>query len=202
VNNYNREIFEKILNLQPVSWVNTKKQKADEALLDIDLGYDDILDAEKRLERFAPLIKRLFPETEDGIIESPLVQIPKMKERIQEKYEKNIKGSMFLKCDSHLKVAGSIKARGGIYEVLKYAESIAIDNNLLKIGDDYSKLGEREYKDFFSEYKIAVGSTGNLGLSIGIISAAIGFSVTVHMSRDAKEWKKKLLRERGAIVIE
>jgi len=30
----------------------------------------DIEDAEKRLQRFAPAIKELFPETNDGIIES------------------------------------------------------------------------------------------------------------------------------------
>ncbi|MBP2663206.1 MAG: D-serine ammonia-lyase [Firmicutes bacterium] len=38
------------------------------------LGMVDIDDAEARLDRFAPLIKKLFPETEkaNGIIESPL----------------------------------------------------------------------------------------------------------------------------------
>ena len=41
----------------------------------------DIEDAEKRLARFAPYIKKAFPETEstDGVIESPLVEISRMK---------------------------------------------------------------------------------------------------------------------------
>ncbi|MBM7558415.1 D-serine ammonia-lyase [Marinitoga litoralis] len=192
--------LEKIKKLKPVLWVNPNKINSKQALEKIDMKYDDILDAEERLKRFAPLIKKLFPETIDGIIESPLVEINNMKKELDKLYNYKLDGKLLLKCDNYLKVAGSIKARGGIYEVLKHAEKIAIDNNIIKLEDDYSILSD--YKDLFSKYKIAVGSTGNLGLSIGIISSALGFQVDVHMSNDAKEWKKEILRSKGVNVIE
>lgn len=201
MNKYNN-VLNDVIRLRPVLWENVSKEQSGAALQEIDLKYDDILDAEERLLRFAPLVKRLFPETKDGIIESELKEIPFMKKDLENRYHKQVNGRLFLKCDSHLKIAGSIKARGGIYEVLKHAEKLAISNGMLNTQEDYSKLGDDDFKKFFSSYKIAVGSTGNLGLSIGIMSASLGFQVTVHMSRDAKQWKKELLRKKGARVIE
>lgn len=198
----NKKVLNDLAQLRPVVWMNPKKIHSNTALKKIELKYEDILDAEERLIRFAPLIKKLFPETVDGIIESELVELPSMKREIEGKYNKDIKGRFFLKCDNYLKIAGSIKARGGIYEVLKHAEELALSRGLLSVQNDYSKLSDDVFRDFFSNYKIAVGSTGNLGLSIGIMAASLGFQVTVHMSRDAKQWKKDLLRSRGAIVIE
>lgn len=59
--------------------------------------------------------------------------------------------------------------------MLTHAEKLALEAGLLTTADDYRKLLTPEFKQFFSQFSIAVGSTGNLGMSIGIMSARIGF---------------------------
>lgn len=189
---------------KPVGWINPRLVSMKELPKDLAVTVEDIDDAEARLERFAPYIMKQFPETEKdgGLIESPFVEIPKMKELLKERHGCELAGRLYLKEDSQLAIAGSIKARGGIYEILKYAETLAIENGLLKTTDDYSILASQEFVDFFGRYTIQVGSTGNLGLGIGIISAKLGFKVIVHMSHDARQWKKDLLRSKGVTVKE
>lgn len=125
-----------------------------------------------------------------------------MKQALTEKYHQTFQGDLYLKCDNLLPIAGSIKARGGIYEILKYAETLVTENGMLLFDDNYQVLSEPRFKKFFGQYTIGVGSTGNLALSIGIISAKMGFNVIVYMSADAKQWKKDLLREKGVEVVE
>ena len=182
---------------EEVFWRNPKCGAAPilDALTDADID-----DAEARLARFAPFLRRRYPETEpwQGLIESPLREIPDMLRAM----DCGLTGRLFLKMDSHLAIAGSVKARGGIYEVLKHAEELALAGGLLREGDSYEIFDSDEMRAFLSGYTVQVGSTGNLGLSIGIMSAALGFRVVVHMSQDAKEWKKALLRKNGVTVVE
>ena len=189
--------------LKETFWLNDRK--VPEAQQNItELHPDQIKDASDRLLRFAPYLKKVFPELEEtnGIIESELREIPSMKEFLKRVYGAEIEGRLMLKMDSDLPVSGSVKARGGIYEVLKHAEDLALAAGKLKETDDYSILAESEFVKFFGQYTVQVGSTGNLGMSIGIMSAKLGFHVIVHMSADAKQWKKELLRSRGVEVIE
>ncbi len=215
-------LFEKLSRQEEILWINDKYLPFDmtDGLSQLVVSEEDMIDAQARLERFAPFIKACFPETEatNGIIESPLQKIPKMQKALGEYGQKELcrnlnemseepentvlPGQLLLKMNSHLAVAGSIKARGGIYEVLKHAEELAQETGKLNLTDDYSVLNSQEWKDFFGQYTVQVGSTGNLGLSIGISSAAVGFRVKVHMSADAKQWKKDLLRSKGVEVIE
>lgn len=190
--------------LNEILWINNKKESFESAIKASSIGISNIEDAEKRLVRFSSFIKLAFPETieADGIIESPLQEISSMKKSLEDDFSVSIPGSMYLKCDSHLPVSGSIKARGGIYAVLKHAEDLALDAGILNIDDDYACFASEKFKNFFSQYAISVSSTGNLGLSIGIISAVLGFRVTVHMSKDARKWKKDMLRSKGVTVKE
>lgn len=78
-----------------------------------------------------------------------------MQKRLEKEYQQPISGQLLLKKDSHLPISGSIKARGGIYEVLAHAEKLALEAGLLTLDDDYSKLLSPEFKQFFSQYSIA-----------------------------------------------
>lgn len=197
-------LVQSLIALEPVTWFNPNTTTLAAGLPYVGLDNNNVVDASARLTRFAPYMCEAFPETRtsNGILESDIAAIPAMQATLNQRYGVEVTGRLLLKKDSHLPISGSIKARGGIYEVLTHAEQLAIKAGLLREEDDYRKLFSDEFRQFFSQYSIAVGSTGNLGMSIGIMSAKLGFTVTVHMSADAREWKKRKLREHGAIVVE
>lgn len=183
---------------RPVLW--TRPDQAAPAAA-APYGMADVRAAHDRFVRFAPLLAQLFPELEaaGGVIESPLLAAPAMQAALG---LPDTAGRLWLKADHALPVAGSIKARGGIHEVLEFTENLALAQGLIAPGDDYRQLGTPAARACFAQYQVAVGSTGNLGLSIGVIASALGFRAAVHMSADAKEWKKARLRARGVEVVE
>lgn len=198
---FDAPLVQKLRREEELVWINPDLESWIPGTPLQGLSAEDIADAARRLERFAPFLMECFPETANtgGIIESPLVPIPRMQAHMTQKYGQ-LPGKLLLKLDSHLPIAGSVKARGGIYEVLKHTEELAMEAGLLTYEDDYRKL--KDLRPFFAQHTVQVGSTGNLGLSIGIMSAAIGYKAVVHMSADARQWKKDLLRSHGVTVIE
>ena len=191
-----RDLVDDLRHARPALWAG--RSSGDRSTHFIDAA--QVQQAVQRFVRFAPLLARLFPELQasGGRIESALFPVPQMQQALQLPEQL---GRLWLKADHSLSVAGSIKARGGVHEVLEYAEQIALQHGLLADGD-YLQLACDAARAMFARYQVAVGSTGNLGLSIGVMASGLGFKATVHMSADAKEWKKQRLRARGVQVVE
>lgn len=198
------KLIENLQKCQESFWINPSVKSAKKELANAFISKKEIEEARARLNRFKPLFVSLFKETKGkaGIIESPFVAGIDFKKALERHKNTKIQGDVYLKLDSHLPISGSIKARGGIYEVLAHTERLLIKSKLLSYKDDYALINTPKIKDFLNRHKIAVGSTGNLGLSIGIMSAKLGFKVAVHMSADAREWKKAMLRSYGVEVVE
>lgn len=193
-----------MIEYREILWLNDKQAEVASVLPQLVLGKDDILNAEARLKRFAPYIAHVFPQTDvhDGIIESRLTELTRIQNSFRKIFGKEITDSFYLKEDNSLPISGSVKARGGIYEVLTFAETLALDAKLITEDDNYKKFASTDFKNYFSKYTLVCGSTGNLGLSIGIMGAELGFKVIIHMSNDARQWKKDMLRSKGVTVIE
>lgn len=189
----NWALFDKISRAEATVWTNPRHgSKVDDLLLTAK----DLRETQDRWDRLAPLLALLYPK------ESPTGQVASELEPLAVTVGLGPGVRAMLKADSHLPVCASVKARGGLYEVFYRAEQVAIERGLLAPSDDYRKLAYAPLREFLSHEEVAVGSTGNLGLSVGLAAAGLGMKATVHMSKDAKEWKKQLLRSQGVSVIE
>ena len=154
---------------------------------------EEISEAQQRLNRFRPVLAALFPATGwDGRIRSALLDYPP-----QEGLP-----SMLVKADHDLPMTGSVKARGGVYELLCHIETIALTQGIVQPGEALTALLDPAARLLLSKHRIAVASTGNLGFSIGLVARAFGLAAEIHMSHDARSWKKERLRRIGASVIE
>lgn len=189
---------------EETAWFNAGPTPATEGVEGSGIDPAIVAEARERFRRFAPWFVEHFPDTRatHGILESPLVGIPDLQAELGRRLGCELPGKLWLKRDDTLPVSGSIKARGGIHEVLQVAEKLAIDAGIMTPDDDARVLMKPAARDLLSTHGISVGSTGNLGLSIGIVASELGFKTTVHMSLDARAWKKDLLRSRGVNVVE
>lgn len=188
----------------PLLWLNAALREGTPSAADVEgrrISLVDVQAARDRFARFAPLLAATFPELAEtaGVIESPLRAAPRLQVALG---VAPAHGALWIKADHLLPVAGSIKARGGFHEVLEHAERVARREGLIANDGALDGLTTPAARAVFAQHSVAVGSTGNLGLAIGVMAAALGFRAVVHMSADAKAWKKTRLRMRGVEVVE
>lgn len=173
-------------------WINRLPRKT--TSFDTAVASRHIADANALWRRFAPALARLF-ETPGGtgIIKSPLLEYPA---------PLLPGGPVYVKADHALPITATVKARGGVFALLRVIEAIAGRTDLLGKADSYEALTDAHARRVFADYTIVVASTGNLGFSVGLVATAFGLRAEVHMSDCAKAWKKERLRALGATVIE
>lgn len=175
-------IFDALLIGQGAVWRNP----APVALVVEEAERARIETAAQRFARFAPLLRRLFPDKGwDGVIESALLDYAQPSAGLP---------TLRVKADHDLPMTGSIQARGGVYELLTSIERIAGDEALLERGDGLEKLLEPEEQPVRNLHSVAVASTNNLGYCVGLVARAIGLAAEIHVSSDAKAWKVDRLR--------
>ncbi|MGB0902138.1 MAG: D-serine ammonia-lyase [Planktomarina sp.] len=191
------QLKSRLLKGAPLLWVNPDQIPV--LMAEVPVRPAQVKDAEQNWRDLAPLLQQCFPELQgpNGAISSDLIEVAALAQVMG-----NDQGRHFVKGDHALPVAGSIKARGGIYEVFLYGLSLARSLGLIKADDTPIALAHPEVKAAFANYTVAVGSTGNLGLSVGIAARALGFQAVVHMSSDAKAWKVERLKHHGVDVVQ
>lgn len=192
---------EDILAGKPVLWLNPYLREGGINAPELPVRAIQVKEAEQNWQRLAPLLCHCFPELNDvgGAIQSRLGEARELRDALG--YCGPEFGRIFVKNHGDLPVAGSIKARGGVYEVFMHALALAQENGLYSNHDDVLALASEPARNLFSQHTIAVGSTGNLGMSVGIAARALGFRAVVHMSADAKQWKVDRLTRQGVEVV-
>ena len=166
---------------------------------------EEIETAYQRLQRFRPLLAAVFSSAhmEPVGILSPISNVDDLYQALCSHMGCCSPGTMYLKRDDSLPVGGSVKMQGALYHMLCLACGIAqMHLGFDPDGDDPLRLLSPECRSLFQSYSIHVASTGNLGISIGSCAAALGFHGYVHMSEDAADWKRALLRQHGVYVVE
>jgi len=173
-------------------WINRKPRAS--APFDAVAAAGHIAGAAQLWSRFAPALAALF-ETPGGSgrIESPLLEYPMPLAAGK---------PVYVKADHALPITATVKARGGVYALLRIIETIASRSGLLVDDGSYANLTAPRTREVLAAHTIVVASTGNLGFSIGLVATAFGLKSEIHMSECAQAWKKDRLKRLGATVIE
>lgn len=190
----------RIVSGEPHFWPNPRVKPSIEGFAVSPSSRQIVEESRAAWDSFAPLLARLFPELEEsgGQVISPLL---KLDENIAK--SKGLPSARtYLKADHLLPLTGTVKSRGGLFEVLTFAEATARAKGLLAYGDSLEQLATTAIQGHFGKIRILTGSTGNLGYSVGLSARALGFETEIHMSKDAKRWKVERLRGLGAKVIQ
>lgn len=191
---------------KPLVWTNEARKERTQRRDESPFSPADLQAARDRYRSFSPIFQAYLGKEDliQGQVESALEPL----ENFQAAFpcgqgpgaEGQVPGSLYAKRDDSLALAGSIKARGGFYELVCRAVFLLEEAGQ---ADPISFMLDKEKsRAFFSDHRLVVGSTGNLGLSIGLMGRKLGFKVQVHMSQEAARWKKDLLRKEGVQVIE
>jgi D-serine dehydratase len=170
------EYASRLRSCEPLAWLNAaaRPDLTPARLERLPLGRQQLEEARRRWAALRPLIAALFPaEATDGTIESPLLPLPQLTAAAAPLLlpPGALRGGggapprLLLKLDSQLPVCGSVKARGGLYEVLTHAEDVARRAGWLAPGDGADALLRPEVQRQLARrrFKVVVGSTGNLG---------------------------------------
>ncbi|MCL1888911.1 MAG: D-serine ammonia-lyase [Desulfovibrionaceae bacterium] len=189
---------------KPVLWNNNHGMAAGSALSGSGFTPQDVEDASLRLRRFTPFLGKVFPDMDQdrAFTASPLRESPAILETLTSLYHLPACANILFKLDNQLPFSGSVKDRGGVYEVLKLAESLAIYAEKLKWTDDYSRLVEPEMREFYSQFGLSIISGSSLGLAAGLAGKALGFRAMAHISASTERWKKEALRAGGIELTE
>ncbi|MCO6424203.1 D-serine ammonia-lyase [Sinorhizobium meliloti] len=178
---------------QPIWWHNPKYKPNKRAANDGRVDVDDLKRAVESWSRFQMILSKIFSDIESGDgAQSQLAQLD---------LPEFLPSKVLVKADHTIKTTGSIKGRGGVYEVLSFAEYVLKSHGIDPRAHPMAPLSAAA-RALFERYKIVVGSTGNLAFSVGMSGRKLGFRVEVHMSRDAQTWKKVRLRDAGVHVVE
>ena len=94
---HSHPLLGQLTRLEPLSWFNPALAPTAQALGDVPLTLADVDDASARLDRFASYLRVVFPETEAsaGIIESPLLPLPRLHAALCAEANLPVQGALF-----------------------------------------------------------------------------------------------------------